>query len=80
MKKIYNNFAEFTKEPPETPIERERRAELTLLATTIGMDDEVLEAFLDEIGCSKAEYERLTKKWARVLARYKEEAQDDRTN
>jgi hypothetical protein len=71
---IHDNLEELLKEVEvETPIQRERRAELTLLALLEDMPQEERVPFLKEAGVSSDEFFRIYEKWERVLIKYREE-------
>lgn len=63
----------------ETFIDRDRRAELTLLAIMEEVPEESKNSFLLEHGVTRAEYDRLCEKYSRVLKKAREEKQKEAT-
>jgi len=57
----------------EGTIDRERKAELTLLALTHGKSKKKTNRIISELGVTRPEYERLIEKYGRVLERYRRE-------
>lgn len=54
-------------------IELERKAELTLLSITLPMSKTQCNKFLSDMKITRPEYERILKKYSRVVERWKEE-------
>lgn len=74
-----DNLEEFFKETEqETPLQRERRAELTLLCLLEDMPQIERQPFLEENGVSFEEFNRIYEKWFRVLERYRKEKANGR--
>jgi hypothetical protein len=70
---IHDNLEEMLKEVEnESPIQRERRAELTLLCLLEDMPQEERIPFLQEAGVSSDDFFRIYSKWEHVLIKYRE--------
>ena len=79
LSKTKDNLVEITTKKPETPVQRDRRAELTLLSMMEQLPTRQLKRqFCQKNGISWAEYKYLCDKWSRVLDRFREEKKNQK--